>query len=78
MEWGELVSNSRGIEVNNRMFRPRGPSSAVTQCNVTYTCSVVICNVLAMVVLYVSNYQEKNNPEHDHALRPVGHPQHGH
>ena len=33
LKWGELVSNSRGIEVNNRTFWPRRPSSAVTlQC----------------------------------------------
>ena len=30
MKWGKIVSNSWGIEVNNRMFRPEGPSSAVT------------------------------------------------
>ena len=29
-KWGELASNSCGIEVNNRTFRPQGPSSAVT------------------------------------------------
>ena len=29
-KWGELVSNSSGIEVNNRTFQPRGPSSTVT------------------------------------------------
>ena len=33
LKWDELVSNSCGIEVNNRTFRPQGPSSAVTlQC----------------------------------------------
>ena len=26
------MSNSRGIEIKNRTFRPRGPSSAVTLC----------------------------------------------
>ena len=31
LKWGELVSNSHGIEVNNRTFRPQGPFSAVTQ-----------------------------------------------
>ena len=30
LKWGKIVSNSRGIEVNNRTFWPRGPSSAVT------------------------------------------------
>ena len=30
LKWGKIVSNSRGIEINNRTFWPRGPSSAVT------------------------------------------------
>ena len=30
LKWGKIVSNSRGIEINNRTFRPQGPSSAVT------------------------------------------------
>ena len=46
LKWDKLLSNLRGIEVNNRMFWPRGPSSAVT-----LTCMVLGMSYIIMAYL---------------------------
>lgn len=51
LKWGKFVSNSHGIEVNNRIFWPRGPSSAVTLTCMVLGMTDIECSYIIMAYL---------------------------